>query len=116
MFTRLYCTQCNKPGSLELMVKFLYQVKTCQHCHHLEPGDWSYNFCNLECMFKWFKEQQVEELGFPCLACVSCWGPIDKSQPTGFAFGSETHGICQVCNGNKRVKARKKETWEKIAE
>jgi hypothetical protein len=119
MITIIRCERCNGSGSLDCTLKFLAKINFCNECHQSKSAEWSYVFCTLTCMFEWFRENQIEELGFPCSACLG--QPIQPPAvrrhylppvPTGFKFGSEAHGPCDVCQGTKRVKTRVKETFE----
>ena len=98
----IHCNQCKGGRTLDCILKFNYQTKVCDSCHHLDVNEWSYYFCNIACMFKWLRENQIEELGFPCQRC----------RATGFAYGFEVNGVCSICQRSKRVKARLKESWD----
>jgi hypothetical protein len=90
------CSECFKSGMFDLNLKFTHRLRNCSKCHHVGDDAWTYWFCNTECMFKWLKENKVEEEGFPCQDC----------QLTGFAYGFKQNGTCQVCQGTKRIKTR----------
>lgn len=94
MLKIISCNQCRKQENLTISFKFEYCLKSCKSCYHSKDFHWNYYFCNLECFLKWFRENQIEEQGFPCQQCRS----------TGFAYGFEENGICEICCGTKRIK------------
>ena len=89
----IHCEQCEKECLFEINLTFTYWQDTCDSCRHSQYHEWKYWFCNLDCLAKWTKEN---EEGFPCQNC----------RHTGFNFGFEQNGTCQICKGTKRVKSK----------
>jgi hypothetical protein len=104
MIQTITCTNCGS-GSIGIQFTFDYEMRYCGECHHSNFDKWSYWFCGLECFFDWLKKNEVEEKGLPCRSCCRCGGD-GEGGPTGFSGGFESNGICQVCDGTKRLKKK----------
>jgi hypothetical protein len=98
MINIITCTQCHKSGLFDLEVSFTYDVQNCDSCQHIYTQKWKYWFCNLACLASWWGGNDIDVCGFPCRACLDQGG-----EPSGFAFGFESNGACDVCHGLKRV-------------
>lgn len=103
MMTIVTCCACGTAGPLEANLEFEYATTNCGGCGHTDRKTWAFHFCNLGCLFRWAKENRVEELGVPCRDCYS----YDLGHPTGFAFGFKENGPCKTCDGKMRVKRSK---------
>lgn len=97
MINRIQCSNCNKSGTLPLKITYTYKLNSCNECHRNEEAKWKYWFCDLECQSRWWSENRIEIEGFPCRSCLR--GGVS----TGFSFGFESNGACEVCNGTGRV-------------
>lgn len=107
MFRTIHCDQCNKSGMFDLTVKFTLESHLCEKCSNHTSEDWQYYFCNTDCLVLWLKEEDIEKEGFPCKDCRDRDGV-----PTGWRWGFEINGICNTCDGKKRVKTHRKQQWE----
>lgn len=93
MLQIIQCTCCGKEGWLKAEFKYAYKADSCKECHKIATSEWSFHFCDQDCFFKWIKNREIEEKGIPCQDC----------RETGWAFGFESNGACDTCNGKKRL-------------
>ena len=104
MLEIIRCSNCEKSGSLPVHLGFDHSLDCCSKCNHLDVRHWDFYFCCLDCLFCWLRENEVEELGFPCQDCRLA----TTREPTGFMAGFEQNGKCRTCKGKKRVKPQRK--------
>lgn len=86
------CTHCSEEGQFDVHLTFMYHVENCDK-GHLHTSEWTFNFCDLDCMSEWLEANYIKTKGIPCQSC----------HETGWAFGFEQNGLCDVCKGIKRV-------------
>lgn len=94
MLELVRCANCSRSGTFKINLVVTYESKNCECCHRLERKTWDYHFCNLSCQMEWIEQKEIVTKGLECQNCRS----------TGFAFGYESNGICQTCDGIRRVK------------
>jgi hypothetical protein len=104
MISLCRCTQCKKSGHFDVTLKFDHEIQHCNECHNIKTLFYTYLFCNVDCLFSWLNDKQIEKLGFPCQSCAN---HKNDFEPTGFLAGHESNGICTTCNGSKRIKEGK---------
>jgi len=92
------CTNCKKTGAFKIQLIVVYDENQCECCNNFTQGKWTYYFCDTECEKQWSVSNEINTKGFKCLNCLDITG-----KPTGFAFGYESNGVCETCNGTKRV-------------
>ena len=107
MITLIHCNECNKTGMFDIQFKFVLESHSCEKCSHHKFDEWSYYFCNIPCLMSWLEKNEIEEKGFPCKDCRDRDGIS-----TGWRWGFESNGVCDTCNGEKRVKGHRKQEWE----
>lgn len=94
MLIAIRCTNCGKTGGLPIKFSATVSDNRCKHCRHSEQKTWNYHFCNVSCHTDWLIGCDVSADGVECLDC----------RGTGFAFGFESNGVCDTCNGTKKIK------------
>lgn len=107
MLSIIRCDHCDKSGMFDFELKFHIESHLCEKCSHHTMTAWDYYFCNITCLMKWLKDNQIEEKGLHCRDCRDMNG-----QSTGFRWGFESNGTCDTCKGSKRVKTHKLQEWE----
>lgn len=101
MLTILKCSYCQGEANLDLHLTFTYQKPFCNHCNDFKIKQWHYYFCSIACLLNFLnvaKSQGINNFSLPCRSCLNGAG-----EPTGFNFGFEQNGICNICHGNKKV-------------
>lgn len=88
------CTQCHCEGQFDLHLTFTYRWSTC-NLSHGHSNEWTFYFCNIKCMTDWLELLDIKNKGIPCQSCHN----------TGWLFGFEQNGVCDVCDGTLRVLA-----------
>ena len=84
----------NESGPLPVVLRFDYSMRSCTACNAHNHQHLLLSFCSIKCLQQYLEKNEIEEKGFLCKSCKS----------TGFAFGYETNGPCEVCKGQKRIK------------
>lgn len=97
----MHVITCENCGSHSINIEFSFDYSDiqCKECHHSRYEKWKYWFCGLKCFFTWAQKNEVEEKGLPCRSCLG-----NNGEPTGWAHGFESNGVCDICDGSKRVK------------
>lgn len=94
MMELVRCTNCNKSGHFKITLTAEYDYRSCGNCHNHSTSEWRYYFCNMKCQQEWMNSVNLVDDGFPCRSC----------RETGWAFGFESNGVCDTCNGFRKVK------------
>ena len=127
MIQTIQCSYCGLDGTFAIRLSFEESRYHCNSCHNSKKDTWDDWFCDLNCLFNWLKVNKIEEEGYPCRDCLET-GEYDPKKindpanhlgcyhPTGWAFGFQSNGVCQTCNGTMRVKEtiHYNEKYEKI--
>jgi RecJ-like exonuclease len=87
------CAECHKEGQLDTHLTFTYKWETC-NLGRGHSSEWSFSFCGTDCLMNWLEIRDVKNKGIPCQDC----------HESGWFAGFEENGVCNVCNGTKRVK------------
>lgn len=94
MMSLIECNDCGKTGTFKIEIKVTPEQHSCEKCHKISVTSWTLFFCDMTCFSNWMNKNDIFKNGFPCIRCSA----------TGFSYGFETNGKCELCNGNKYVK------------